>query len=170
LNCSAARSKPQAVNLNPFVLWKGEKPMIVKVSLAFARLTDAELDNFAHGVSTGMTGNTAFASPPVPMVNLNAAIVDFTAKVAAAQAGGPMDTAAKNTARQTLLGMLRQLATYVQMMCNNDDAVLLSSGFSAQGPRSASTALEQPQSLSVDSESGGDAFATHHYSGVAVNG
>ncbi|HYX30307.1 MAG TPA: fibronectin type III domain-containing protein [Pyrinomonadaceae bacterium] len=134
--------------------------MIVKVSLAFARLTDAELDNFAHGVSTGMTGNTAFASPPVPMVNLNAAIVDFTAKVAAAQAGGPMDTAAKNTARQTLLGMLRQLATYVQMMCNNDDAVLLSSGFSAQGPRSASTALEQPQSLSIRNGGAGQLIAS----------
>ena len=38
--------------------------MIIKTSTAFARLPDAELDNFAQGVVNSMTGNPAFPSPP----------------------------------------------------------------------------------------------------------
>src|SRR5947199_2178686 len=103
--------------------------MILRVSLSFARLPDAELDNFAQGVIAGMTGNAAYASPPVTLVNLQTARNDFTAKIAAAQTGGPPDTAAKNNSRQTLLGLLRQLASYVQINCNNDMATLPGSGF-----------------------------------------
>ncbi len=49
---------------------------------------------------------------------------DFTAKIAAAQSGGPADTAAKSNSRQALLGLLRQLVSYVQINCNNDMALL----------------------------------------------
>lgn len=64
-----------------------------------------------------------------------------------AQTGGQADTAAKNNSRQTLLGKLRLLAGYIQMMCNKDMAVLLSSGFQAQSTNRASIQLEQPQGL-----------------------
>jgi hypothetical protein len=96
-------------------------------------LPDTELDNFAQGLVDGMTGNAAYPAPPVTMANLQTAKNDFTAKIAAAQAGGPTDTAAKNNSRQTLLGTLRQLASYVQINCNNDMATLLGSGFQAMG-------------------------------------
>lgn len=134
--------------------------MIVKTSLAFARLSDAELDTFAHGVAAALTGNAAFPTPPVALANLQTTIDDFTAKAAAAQIGGPMDTAAKNNSRQTLLGMLRQLAAYVQMSCNNDEAVLLSSGFEVQSTTRASTPLTQPQSLSLKNGASGQLVAS----------
>ena len=121
--------------------------MATKVSLGFAKLPDTELDNFAQSVIDAMTGNATYPTPPVTLANLQTAKNDFTAKVAAAQAGGPADTAAKNNSRQTLLGMLRQEATYVQMTCNNDPALLLGSGFEAQSTNRASVPLEQPQSL-----------------------
>ena len=44
--------------------------MQLRVSLAFARLPDKELDNFTLGVKDGMTGNGAYPTPPVTMVNL----------------------------------------------------------------------------------------------------
>ena len=121
--------------------------MATKVSLGFAKLPDTELDNFAQSVIDAMTGNATYPTPPVTLANLQTAKNDFTAKVAAAQAGGPADTAAKNNSRQTLLGMLRQEAIYVQMSCNNDPALLLGSGFDAQSTNRASVPLEQPQSL-----------------------
>jgi len=65
----------------------------------------------------------------VTIANLQAARDDLTAKMAAAQTGGPADTAAKNNSRQTLIGMLRDVAAYVQIRCNDDPAILLSSGF-----------------------------------------
>src|SRR5438270_2621602 len=86
--------------------------MLLRVSLSFARVPDTELDNFAQGVIDAMTRNAACPAPPVTMANLQTANDDFTAKVAAAQSGGPPDTAAKNNSRQTLLGLLRQTAGY----------------------------------------------------------
>jgi hypothetical protein len=134
--------------------------MATKVSLGFAKLADTELDNFAQGVIDAMTGNATYPSPPVTMVNLKTAKDDFTAKMAAAQNGGVADTAAKNNSRQALLGDLRRVATYVQMTCNDDPALLLSSGFQAQSTNRASTPLEQPQSLSIKNGGSGQLVAT----------
>ncbi len=134
--------------------------MAAKVSLGFAKLADTELDNFAQAVIDAMTGNATYPSPPVTMANLKTAKDDFTAKMAAAQTGGIADTAAKNNSRQTLIGHLRQVATYVQIACNNDMALLLSSGFQAQSTNRASTPLEQPQSLSIKNGGSGQLVAT----------
>ena len=123
--------------------------MATKVSLRFAKLADTELDNFAQGVIDAMTGNATYPSPPVTMANLQAAKDDFTAKMAAAQTGGPGDTAAKNNSRQALLGDLRRVAAYVQIACKNDMALLLSSGFEAQSTNRASVQLDQPQGLGL---------------------
>ena len=134
--------------------------MILKVSLGFARLSDTELDNFTQAVIDQMTGNAAFPTPPVTLPNLQAAKADFTAKIAVAQMGGPPDTAAKNNARQDLLGLLRHLAGYVQITCNNDMAVLLSSGFQAMSTNRAQSPLEQPQSLVLKNGTSGQLVAS----------
>lgn len=123
--------------------------MITKVSLGFAKLPDFHIDNFAQGVIDSMTGNATYPTPPVTMANAQAALDDFTAKVATARTGGMADTAAKNNARQTLLGILRQLAAFVQIKCNNDPALLLSSGFEAQSTNRASIPLEKPSGLKI---------------------
>ena len=114
----------------------------LRVALAFARLPDKELDNFALGVKDSLTGNAAYP-PPVTLANLEIARVDFEQKIAAASSGGPPDTAAKNNSRQALLGMLRQIAAYVQINCNNDDAILLTSGFQAMSTNRAQTPLDK---------------------------
>ena len=54
------------------------------VSLAFAQLPDAELGDFTQNVSTRMTGNPAFAAPPVTMPALTTANNDYTTALAAA--------------------------------------------------------------------------------------
>jgi hypothetical protein len=94
---------------------KEKKTMAAKVSLGFAKFSDVELDNFAQRIIDRMTGSTTYPTPPVTMANLQTAKDDFTTKIAAAQAGGPADTAAKNNSRQSLLGMLRQVGSYVQI-------------------------------------------------------
>ena len=133
--------------------------MIIKVSLGFARLSDAELVNFTQAVIDQMTGNAAFQSPPVTPANLQTAKDDFAAKITVAQMGGPPDTAAKNNSRQALLGMFRQVAGYVQITCNNDMAILLSSGFQAMSTNRAQTKLDQPQSLSIKNGASGELIA-----------
>jgi hypothetical protein len=108
-----------------------------------------ELDNFAQGVVNGMTGNVTYPAPPVTMAALQTACEDFTARISAAQSGGPAATAAKNNSRETLIGMLRLLAAYVQMNSNGDLVLLLGSGFEPQGTKGASVPLERPQGLTI---------------------
>jgi hypothetical protein len=134
--------------------------MIIRVSLGFARLSDTEADNFAQTVLNSMTNNPTYPKPPVAMSDLQTAMDDFMAKIAAAQVGGPPDTAAKNNSRQVLLGMLRQLASYVQINCNNDMALLLSSGFQAQSTNRAQSPLDQPQSLVIKNGASGQLVAS----------
>lgn len=137
----------------------GENTMILKVSLGFAKLPDMELDNFTQGVIERLTGNAAFPTPPVTLANLQTARTDFTAKIAAARAGGPADTAAKNNVRQDLLGMLRQVAGYVQINCNNDLHLLRSSGFESMSTNRAQTPLDHPLALVIKNGTSGQLVA-----------
>jgi hypothetical protein len=129
--------------------------MKTKVSLGFANLSDSELDNFAQSVIDSMTGNAAYPTPPVTLADVQTAKDDFVTRTAAAQVGGPPDTALKRNSRQTLEGMLRRLASYVQMMCAEDMAVLLRSGFQAQSTNTTRAPLTQPLSLVLKHASSG---------------
>src|SRR5882762_698398 len=133
--------------------------MQLRVSLAFARLPDKELDNFTLNVKNMMTVNATFPTPPVTLVNLETARNDFEQKIANAASGGPPDTAAKNDARANLLGMLRQIAAYVQINCNNDMATLLSSGFQAMSTNRAQSPLDKPTELVIDNGASGQLVA-----------
>ena len=134
--------------------------MLLRVSLGFAKLPDMELDNFGQVVVNQITGNAAYPTPPITIVQLQAAVDDFTTKIAAAQMGGPMATAEKNDSRQILLGFLRKEANYVQINCNNDMAILLSSGFEAMSTNRSQTPLEQPQSLVIKNGNSGQLVAS----------
>ena len=133
--------------------------MATKVSFGFGRLSDTELDNFAQGVIDAMTGNAAFPTPPVTLASLQTAQDDFTSKMAAAQTGGVFDTAAKNNSRQALITMLRDEAAYVQIRCNNDPAILLSSGFQMQSTNRAQVELTKPEGLSLKNGATGQLIA-----------
>jgi hypothetical protein len=89
------------------------------------------------------------------LTNLETARSDFEAKIAEATNGGPPAMAVKNDARAGLLGMLRQLASYLQMNCNNDMAILLGSGFQAMSTNRIKVPLEQPIGLVLQNGTSG---------------
>ena len=103
--------------------------MAIHVSLGFAQLTDADLNKFATGVVVGLTGNATFPTPPVSVASLGAGQKAFESALAAASGGGMQQTAIKNASHDTLIGLLRQEAIYVQQQANGDQAKILSSGF-----------------------------------------
>ena len=107
-----------------------------------------------------LTGNAAYPTPPVTLVNLQTTRDDFTTKIAASNVGGVFDTAAKNNSRNALLGMLRKVAGYVQINWNDDMATLVSSGFQAMSTNRASAPLDQPQGLAVKNGNTGELIAS----------
>jgi hypothetical protein len=125
---------------------------IIHVSLAFAQLPDAALDEFTGQVIAGLTGNAAFPTPAVSLTALTAAKKAFEDALDAMTNGGKEATAVKEAKRDSLVNLLRQEANYVQGACNNDLATLLSSGFEATSTNTAQSPLTKPNILDILNE------------------
>ena len=124
----------------------------LRVLLGFTNMPDHTLDELAVEVSQKLYGNLLYDNPaatpplvpPVTKAVLDAAQDAFHKAIAKAAAGGPQDTADKHNKRDTLIGLLRQLAGHVQAHHGNNLASLLSSGFDAVSTSTASHPLPKP--------------------------
>lgn len=131
----------------PGLTWDGMVPQPTtnmpkqRVSLAFAGASDHGVEERAQAVSSNLYGVPAFADPPVTKAALDAALAAFSAAIAAAEQGGPADTADKNNKREALVAQLYLLADHVQDLHGNDLALLLSSGFEAASTNRAQSPL-----------------------------
>ncbi len=145
----------------PGLTWDGFVPerrrtmAYLRVQLGFSNAPDHSVEEVAGAVINGLYGNAAYATPPVPKTDLQAALTSFTAAIAAQQHGGTASTADKNSKRDTLVGMLRQLAAFVQQNCNNDMPTLLASGFDAVTTSHAQIPLAKPVIASMDNGNSG---------------
>src|SRR5437879_5942172 len=95
--------------------------------------TDHEIEETGGAVVTRLYGNKNFTTPPPPVdqATVQGALTDFTLAVAASAQGGIHATNEKNKKRHELIVLLRKLGLYVQGNCNDDVAILTSSGFRA---------------------------------------
>jgi hypothetical protein len=110
------------------------KIMIVKPSIQWLNTdSDPELVNDVSVIILGVGGNPAIYSKPSPDVpTLQTALTNFSTALAAVADGGPSATAKKNQTRLILIGLVRQLAAYVQTACGGNMTNLLLSGFPVQ--------------------------------------
>jgi len=116
------------------------------VSLGFKQDKDPELIPFAQGVHDGLGANaTVFTSLPVTLIALLAALADFTTKYNAAIKGSVAQTEAKAAARVVLIGLLAQLAAYVEGVAQGDADLIRKSGFAVvTHAHAAQTPLAKP--------------------------
>jgi hypothetical protein len=103
-----------------------------------------DVANLADDVIDGMTGNAAFPSPPITAPDLTTLNTAFRTAITAADAGGPMQTAAKNKAYSAVTDALRKDANYVEIQSDNDLETLLSSGYDVISTNRAQAPLDQP--------------------------
>ena len=124
---------------------------IVKPAISFLNTdSDAQLITSTTTIVTAMTGNASYATPAPALAAITTAKTAFATAVANAAEGGLSLTAIKNDKRAVLVALMRQLASYVQVTCDGDYAVLLSSGFPTQKPtRTPVGVLPAPGNVSV---------------------
>jgi hypothetical protein len=125
--------------------------MLVKVSIQFLNNdSDDKLIGTVNDILTGMTGNANYPAPTPTLPEVTAALEEFTVAKANTAQGGRILTAIKNEKREALVPLVRQLAIYVQANCQNDLAILMSSGFPIQKPqRQPVGVLPPPSKLTV---------------------
>jgi hypothetical protein len=96
-----------------------------------------------------MTGNAEYPTPTPTLASVQMALTAFQNALAEAKDGGTAKTAAKNAAREVLVGRVRSLALYVQQTCGDDLAVLLSSGFEAVKSPTPAGVLPAPDGVTL---------------------
>lgn len=101
----------------------------IRVSNAFVESNIATLVAFSRNVITLMTNNPNFAMPNPALADVTTSIDTLDVANQAALDGGRQAMIARNAARAEALVLMRQLAAYVQSQCQNDLAILSSSGF-----------------------------------------
>ena len=126
--------------------------MIIKPSISFLNLdSDPQLIVDTETILTSMTGNASYPTPDPSLADITAAKNDFATALANAADGGVTLTKIKNDKRAVLAGLLRKLANYVQVACNGDLTVLMSSGFPIQKPqRNPVGVLPAPTGLTLN--------------------
>ena len=121
----------------------------------YGRKADGDLGDFGLHIGTKMTGNVNFTTPPFTIASLTTATNNFMASAAASLNGTPADTLNKKNLREALIGLLNQLATYVELVANNDPAKILSSGFSLASTSRTPAVPGMTSILSVDNVASG---------------
>jgi hypothetical protein len=110
--------------------------MIVKPSISFlTNDSDPQLVTDTETIVNSIMGNAGLPSPKPTMLEITAAKDEMVTAMADAAGGGVVLTAIKNAKRAVLVGLLRQLASYLQVACNDDLPLLLSSGYPIQKPQ-----------------------------------
>ncbi len=122
----------------------------------YQQLSDGLLGDFALNVASKLGGST-YAASPVVAGDLTSAANGFTAAVGTALTGSPADTLFKNTQRAALIGMLDKIVTFVELVANNDPAIMINAGFSiASTSRSAQVPVGTVSIASVDNAGTGN--------------
>src|SRR5438067_2423621 len=119
--------------------------MVTKPSISFLTgASNSNLNTTVAGIGEAMSDNPNYPgqqSGIADVITLNAA---FLAAINASD-GGRMARVILVAKREALVARMRVLALYVQMHCNNDMAILLSSAFPAQKTtRTPATRLPAP--------------------------
>jgi hypothetical protein len=123
--------------------------VIYHILLSFTKDSDSELDQRAEKVLTSMDKNPNFVTPDPTLPDVQTALDTFTAAVAVKNDGGKQATKARDAARETLLGLMRELALYVQKTSKGDPIVMLSSGFDITSASHTQTPLSLPIIINI---------------------
>lgn len=116
----------------------------IRTSRHYTKLPDLDVSKVSGKVIVGFTNNPALTDPPEPPASLQTKKTAFDETIVAASGGGPLRTALKDAARAVLITALNKDASYVDINCNDDLTILLSSGFEAVSSNRTQQVLEAP--------------------------
>ncbi len=117
----------------------------VRTNRLYNQMSDPNLYKFGTKTVEMFTENVFLPKPPVGTADLTVKLTTFKDAMTAADGGGKFLTAEKDAARGVVLFALDKNASYVDMECNNDPTILLSSGYQPVSTNRARAVLEAPE-------------------------
>jgi hypothetical protein len=103
----------------------------IKVRIDYSKVSHAAYALFVAAVVQNMTGNAHFPNPPIDLAVLKALLERYRELIAAADDGSKRVISQRDSLRQQMDHLVRQLGFYVEAACDNDPAMFATSGFEA---------------------------------------
>jgi hypothetical protein len=126
----------------------------IRVKLGYDRLSHKDLAMQAVATVDGMTNNAKLPNPPVSPADLKVQVEIYISLIAAANDGGKGAKIERDQQREVVVRMLRRLGHWVEANCDDDPAILQSSGYQqAAATYAPSLPLAGPPSFRVESGS-----------------
>ena len=123
----------------------------IHVKLNYGSLTDKDVATQGIAVVDGLTNNAKLTNPPIKPEDLKAQLETYASLIAAAADGSKKTITERKKQRAVVVKMLRQLGHWVEANCNDDPAILQSSGYQLKSTvRTSSQPLAGPPSFKVD--------------------
>src|SRR5438105_1143526 len=125
----------------------------IRVKLGYNGLTDKDVATQGVAVVDGMTNSLQLANPPINPADLKTQVEAFASLIAAAADGSKKAITERKKQRAVVVKMLRQLGHWVEAHCDDDPAILQSSGFQQQATPVRTTTpqlLDGPPSFRVE--------------------
>lgn len=124
---------------------------VIRPSLGYATLPDADFLSRLNAVYAGTFGNPAYPNPPTDSAAFRADIDAYAHSIADALDGSRRAMADRDRKRADLTLILRLLGHYVEANCKRDMTTFLSSGFEAASrTKTPPQPLPQPAIVRVD--------------------
>jgi hypothetical protein len=101
-----------------------------KISTNFAPYTDSDFQVKATVILSSMQGNPHFTNPVPPLVTISQLLVEYSDALQNAINKDIVAITIKNNIRSVLEHQLARLALYVMYIADDNEAILLSSGYS----------------------------------------
>lgn len=128
----------------------------VRTKRGFEKLPPVEVSKLTGKVIVGLDDNEALPEPPVTPTELTAQKKTVDDAIIKADKGGSLATAQRNALIAGLVVSLNKDASYVDIHCNDDLAILLSSGYEAVSTNRTQRMLNPPQIISVENGQSGE--------------
>ena len=128
------------------------RKVMAKVKFSLDALPDAQIIQQCTNIKTALTGNANFTTPTPSLAAFGTAITAAGAKLTTsdnAQNAAKQAVVDKDTAIQTLLGLVSQLGTYVELTSGGDEAKILSAGMQVRAARAPASVPSTVQNLSL---------------------
>ena len=106
----------------------------LKIVTGLTGLSDVEISGEAEVITSRMDGNTNFQTPYPTIANIITLNSNYSDAIVKAEHGNLSDTAHKNELREALINALNALAVWVELNCQDNETILLTSGFQLRSP------------------------------------
>jgi hypothetical protein len=120
------------------------------ISLGFAKYNPLQLAGFAENIATKMALIAFFATPDPPLADIITAATTLRQKQEAMGQGGTQARGERDDAFDTLEGLLRELAAYVEDKAKNDRDLMLSTGFEVTTASHSTPTIMTPTILVIE--------------------